>query len=295
MSLPILIPGVLGLLALFLPLIVFFVFLHLGYEGLNAALKITLPVVLAVAVITGRPADFILSLAFSALGWSLARSAVKREEPALTGFKGLAIFVLPWAVAWIIMSITGGGSPYAELVSELDKSLTVLFANYSGSGLSADRLKEIGGAIELARKWLPYFLPVVLILPVLFMVWLNLVLANKMSAGMFPDKPAWPPYASWRLPDKLVWVIIVGGMCLFAKNKPIMAVGINLLTAVCLIYFFQGLAVMVHFLTRWRAPRLVRAFVYLIILGQGYGLLIPAVIGMGDVWFDFRKTKSNKD
>jgi len=57
------------------------------------------------------------------------------------------------------------------------------------------------------------------------------------------------------------------------------------------------MAIFIHLLDRWKVPAYLRIVLYVILAVQSYGLLLLAVIGIADIWMDFRKlagdTKTN--
>jgi hypothetical protein len=62
----------------------------------------------------------------------------------------------------------------------------------------------------------------------------------------------------------------------------------------CALYFFQGVAVITSLLRKWQVPRPLRALAYIFFLVQGFGILVLIVIGVADVWADFRRPRSLK-
>ena len=70
--------------------------------------------------------------------------------------------------------------------------------------------------------------------------------------------------------------------------------GLSLLIVSGLLYFFQGLAVFVHFVDRWKIPVYLKVAIYGILILQSYGLLLLSILGIADVWIDFRK-RQNKN
>jgi uncharacterized protein YybS (DUF2232 family) len=56
-----------------------------------------------------------------------------------------------------------------------------------------------------------------------------------------------------------------------------------------LLYFFQGLAVLIHMLDKWKVPLYLRLLILVILVLQSYSLLFLAVVGVADVWLDFRQ------
>lgn len=93
----------------------------------------------------------------------------------------------------------------------------------------------------------------------------------------------------FRLPDFIIWVAMTAFL-LTMENfnvKALEILGLNIVNVVTALYFFQGLAIMEVGFRTFRASALLRAAVYIILVGQ----LFPVVsaIGLIDYWVDFRK------
>ena len=101
----------------------------------------------------------------------------------------------------------------------------------------------------------------------------------------------WPPYRDWRLPDITVWAVIASGIMLFMPTTGARLFGLNGLMVCAVLYFFQGLAVLGTLFNRWRVPPVVRILINMLTLMQLYGLLFLSVLGLIDVWADFKKPR----
>lgn len=93
----------------------------------------------------------------------------------------------------------------------------------------------------------------------------------------------------FRVPDFVIW-IAMGAFLLTMENfnvKALEILGMNIVNVATVLYFFQGLAILEVSLRSFKAGALLRAAIYIILVGQ----LFPAVsaIGLIDYWVDFRK------
>ncbi len=93
----------------------------------------------------------------------------------------------------------------------------------------------------------------------------------------------------FRLPDFMIWVAMTAFLLTMENfnEKALEILGLNIVNVMVALYFFQGLAILEVGLRSFRAGALLRAAVYLILVGQ----LFPVVsaIGLIDYWVDFRK------
>jgi len=139
------------------------------------------------------------------------------------------------------------------------------------------------------KELLPRILPAIMISGILYTAWMNLVLGNWLLKKNHPALQPWQEYNKWRLPDILVWGIIISGLALLMPAPPLKTLGLNLLMVWWAFYLLQGLAVLIFLLNRWSTPPLIQGIIYAMIIVQAYGVVLLSIIGLADVWADFRK------
>jgi uncharacterized protein YybS (DUF2232 family) len=99
----------------------------------------------------------------------------------------------------------------------------------------------------------------------------------------------------WKAPEKMVWLLIAGGVMLLAPQAALPVVGMNLLILCCLLYLFQGMAIVVFFFRRKGVPLFFRWLIYTLIMIQQYMLIFVLALGLFDLWVDFRKRMSETE
>lgn len=238
---------------------------------------------------------FLFSLTFIPLGFTLFASARSGESAARSGAKGVAALGLTWLLFWGVYGSIAGINPYSHLLKVLDLGLqqTLELSSSKEAGLTPEMVLGLSQATVAMREAIPRLLPGLLLSMVAITVWINMVLVNGLTGRLTGAAP-WGKYASWRFPDHLVWLPIGAiGVVLFGTGH-LQDAGVWLLMMAGLLYFFQGLAVFIALLERWRVPPLVRMILYFVFILQSYGLIFLAVLGLIDVWFNLRKKNENK-
>lgn len=239
---------------------------------------------------------FLFSLSQLPLAWSLRRSAAEGKSPAAAGGAGLAVLALSWTAFWLCYGILSSSNPYSSLLAGFHDALSEAVQAYRAS--RTDMPAEILYSLELTAAWLRRhladLLPGLLISSLVVNVWLNMLTSNWLLGKMQPNKAPWPTYRCWRLPDHLVWLLIAGAGLAAGSAGQARTVGFTLLATAALVYFFQGAAVFAHLLHRWKVPAFGRFFLYFIVAVQSYGMILLAVIGVADIWADFRKLAQDK-
>lgn len=115
---------------------------------------------------------------------------------------------------------------------------------------------------------------------------------NALATRRFAMKngltlPSWEETSRWRSPEWFVWFIIGAGFLTFVPQSRI--VGLNILIGFGMVYLFQGLSVLLFYMTRWKIPPWGRILILFLVITQQYLALAAAFLGLFDVWFDVRR------
>jgi uncharacterized protein YybS (DUF2232 family) len=144
-------------------------------------------------------------------------------------------------------------------------------------------------------------IPSALIILVIFSIWVNSILVPKVehllgwSAAFQKHTFVSSEFRTWKLPDPVVWLALLSAAGTFLEVQPewVHWVATNVFYIVVMLYFFQGLAVVVDFFAAKRVSPLWRSVAYVLIFSQLF--LMVSFIGFADLWVGFRKrTKPDK-
>ncbi len=94
-----------------------------------------------------------------------------------------------------------------------------------------------------------------------------------------------------RLPDLLIWFLIVAGFSLLFNIAIVRQVSLNILTLLLPLYFLQGVAILSFFLRKKGFSTVSHVFVYVLVLVINPLPVVVTAIGVFDMWFDFRKPR----
>ena len=103
----------------------------------------------------------------------------------------------------------------------------------------------------------------------------------------------------FRLPDNLVWVLILGGFLILAPSEGLKYVSYNVLALFALLYFFQGLQVVNKAFDKFQVSIFIRSLLLLFIFL--YFTVVASMIvliGIFSIWFKpkwLEKDSSDKD
>ncbi|MFH2124187.1 MAG: DUF2232 domain-containing protein [Pseudomonadota bacterium] len=274
------------------PLLVFYYLYRYGRKSGGKFLIHGLLVALVIGALLQVVNQIMMAMILIPTGLILTRSAFQGETPALTGFKGVVILSLSWFLFSGILAMTEGTHPYSMLLLSLNQGIDEALKLYQvNEKIPADSFYLLSQTFSQIKERLSQFMPAILTSIALFTVWLAMALGNRLLHRHTGHNP-WPDYQYWHLPDKLIWTVIAAAIMALLPVPMARAIGFNLLLIASVIYCFQGLSIALFFLNKWKVPLLIRSLLYVIIIFQSLGTIFLSVIGLADVWFDFRHLSS---
>lgn len=236
--------------------------------------------------------DLILSLALVPLGYTLHHGGAKGENPVLAGGRGVLVLGLIWLVLAFGYGVSENVNPYSQIKQDIDTLLLLQLEEINHSDFPAENLLKASQAVTELRSLFPRILPGLLGCMLVVTVWMNQIVGNGILRRLRPENAPWPEYCSWKIPEKFIWAFITSAIIFLLGNNGVRDFGLSLVIVCGVIYFFQGLAIFVHFLQKWNAPWYF-AVIFLILVLQGMGLILT-MLGVADVWIDFRRPRHNE-
>ena len=99
----------------------------------------------------------------------------------------------------------------------------------------------------------------------------------------------------WSANEYLIWLFIFSGIMLLIPAKDLNTIGLNSLIISLMVYFFQGIAVIIFYMKKKTFPLFLKIIIYGLIIIQPLLLLFVILIGVFDTWADFRKLKFSEN
>ena len=167
---------------------------------------------------------------------------------------------------------------------------------YGELGLPSEQIEAIKENAEEVTKTIFSLFPSILLVSVVFFVWVNLISARFLFQKTGIPCPDYGDLSFWKVPDWLVWFVILSGGMMLVPQPEVKTVGLNLLIIFLFVYLLQGFSIVSFFFKKKNVPGFLRIFFYLFLFVYQTLLLFVAGIGLFDIWIDFRKmTKPLKD
>jgi uncharacterized protein YybS (DUF2232 family) len=108
---------------------------------------------------------------------------------------------------------------------------------------------------------------------------------QRIGYALFPD------LARWSAPEWLIWPLLVSGFGWFIPLAPLATIALDCFVFLLAIYFCQGLAIMAFYFKQLGMPPVARGLIYLLTLVQPFLTALVGVVGVFDLWADFRRLK----
>ena len=160
---------------------------------------------------------------------------------------------------------------------------------YSRMPLKPEELKAIQDSKPAVIQIFTGISPALCIIAVLFTVWMNTLMGNRMLNKVGVVLPQISALCKWRAPGWLVWLFIAGGSLSLLAQTNIRFWGLNVFLVASFIYLLQGLAIVSFFFQHKNIPFFFRWLSYFLIAIQQILMIAIAVMGLFDIWIDFRK------
>jgi uncharacterized protein YybS (DUF2232 family) len=251
--------------------------------GIAAAIAVAVSTS-AIATVVIDPEVASLYLAFAGLPAVVAIWSLSRGWRIDSVIGTVLLVALVGSAAALLAFRTELGALQDSLAQAWKESFAQALDVYRRLGMSEEQLTDLELQRENLQQGSLALLPAVLVLSSGVMWLVDLRLARRWAP--------WPQLFNlkgWQAPSWLIWVLIGTGFALFIPHPIVSAVALNLFAVLLGCYFCQGLAIVSFYLQRFGLPTGLRVASYLLIAFQYVIAGIVLMLGVFDLWGDFRR------
>lgn len=291
-------PGViwslLGWISAILPLIAFSFINKFGWGYTNRKLGVAVFAASILSVFLQSLELTLFSVMLIPAGYVIALSAQRYESPWLSVFKGTITLTVSLIVFFGILLASSEISFFTALTESLNRAIEETLKHYQqGGSLSVENYAILERTLYQMKHIAPIIIPAILMSLITLVSWSTVTFGNILLPKLNCGQP-WAKYRYWNLPEKLIWGLIISAILALVPGETTQIAGINGLIIFALLYCFQGLAVLIYQMHRWRVPRMVRSIVYIIMILQSFGTIVLVGLGIADVWLETRRPPSEQ-
>jgi len=225
------------------------------------------------------------------MGEMINRSSTMESAVASSAFAALLVAALLLFFTSHVPIVEVYVKIHQQVVSIINQSIEA----YRQAGVSAGQIEIIEENIQWIARWVVLLMPGAIATAFITLSAGNYIgykfLQNRLPYLPPPDPR---PVLFWSPPDKTVFAAIIGGGMSLFPYAAIRAPGLNLLLVTCTLYSLSGFCILQHFFIRARFPFFVRWTGYILLLLQPFLIFGVMLLGLFDLWFDFRKIRAQK-
>lgn len=255
----------------------------------QAALVPAVSLAVLVLMLGGISLDILYFLELLLIGYVLYEAYEQRISVEKTiGITCIAALSAGFMVV-LVFSVTSETGIVSLLTGYVEKNLEATLSLYQEMGMPADSLRLVRESLEQIQYMFVRILPALAVISTLMVTWTSLLLSRLLLKRLNLFFPDFGSLNHWKAPDPLVWGAIGCGLMLLFPSNWIKLPGINGLLVLMTIYFFQGIAIISYYFEKKRFPRILRVFLYALIVLQQFLLLLIIGLGFFDIWLNFRR------
>lgn len=287
---------------LFLPVFGLLPGLFTPAPGIYYALKhgrwTGLALVLTSAALLGAVADpasvVVYLLQAGVMSLALSEFLIRLKGGARSIVYAVAINLSCVAVAAALYGYVTGADLHAKVVKGVEASISQTATFYQKAGVAGDELKAFNESMHQAGALIITIYPAMVTVALGMLAAVNLlVLSRVASRNRLPVYLG--NFKKYRNPEQLVWLLIVAGFAMLIEQSLVHLAALNVLIVLGALYLMQGCAVISYFFSTYKVPLLVRVFLILLLLLQPFMALAVAVLGIFDLWGDFRSPNKQQN
>jgi len=281
---------VIGLLFLFtLPQMMFVLSLLNNSRKTFTAFLVPLTVIFGILIFMNSPLPALalatMGLAGMAMTWSLKKSY---PIEALV-FIPSVVMMLAVTAYFVFGAMQLSITPWQLVERTVKQAVDLNISLYSRLPLSPDEIKAIADSKESITQIFIQIFPALCITTILFTSWFNMLASKRilLKSGVIPEQ--FINLAEWKAPVWVIWVFLASGGLLLIPYTLANFAGVNAFLSVSFVYLLQGLAIVSFFFQQKGISPFFRWFFYFFVAIQQILMIAIALLGLFDIWMDFRK------
>ena len=194
-----------------------------------------------------------------------------------------------------VMTVAGNINPQLFIQKEISTSISQAAKLYEQqSGLTPQDLEVLQEGMQTVSRLLLQLYPA--------LITINLALISAVTLLLFRNVAAragtalqTSPFAEFRVPAVLIWPLIAAGFAMLAPTTLVSTPAFNLVVLLSVLYFLQGLAVLVTFCERTTFASTLKVMLAILLITQPYLAGVVIITGVFDFWGEFRTPRSKQD
>lgn len=202
--------------------------------------------------------------------------------------------LLLYVVAALAFAAVSKLNIHTVAVTEINQSISQALAIYETAGVKGEELEALRKSMLAAAALISRIYPSLMTVMLMIMAGFNLALIRHFAGKIgYPIK--FENFNDFKMPEQIIWLLIAAGFALLPADPVISTPALNLIVVLAVFYFLQGLAVLFTIIARSAYPGFIRIALYVMLLLQPYLAALVALVGIFDLWGDFRTPRKQEN
>lgn len=270
----------------------------LGYArirgGSIAAGFAALITTLLMAILFSPPVGAWYAVQCGLIGLVIPELLLRGVQQFRTVLWSTALAILVSAAMITAFSLGSGTDPRSFVSKEIAEGISQAVKLYEQqSGLSAQDLELLRQGMQKVGQLMGRIYPALATINLGLICTVSMLIFSR-TAGRFGLPVSRTPFREFRTPPLLVWLLIAAGFAMLFPSPLVTTPALNLLVILGVLYFLQGLAVVLTQVERMKFGGTLKVLLAIILLTQPYLAVIVAIIGIFDYWGEFRTPRTTQ-
>ncbi len=225
---------------------------------------------------------------------ALTVAARKKSGPLPILIRAAAVSTLVVVLAIIFYAFQGSQTPMAMIQQAFQGNLEMVRQLYRQMGVPAEQLAVLTDSATVLARWVGLLFPALIFASYFFVIGLTMAVVTLLGRYRQTtiDWGQGRPFTAFAVYPQAVWVLIGCWMAVLLLPGLPAAVNFVLYNCICILvwfYFIQGMAIIHYYLDVFRVGFVGRFFVFFLLFAFLFLLVAVAVVGLFDLWVDFRR------
>ncbi len=133
--------------------------------------------------------------------------------------------------------------------------------------------------------------PAIAVIATALTVMINLMFFWRRFGKQRLSSPLFGDLALWHAQDWFIWLLLASGFSLFVPFAPLRTIAMDTFICAVAVYFCQGTAIAAYYFRMLSVPVTIRVIVLCVVMLQPILAALVSVVGIFDMWADFRRLK----
>ncbi|KNF07140.1 hypothetical membrane DUF2232 [Gottschalkia purinilytica] len=296
----IIITSMLTILGLYVsPLIlIFYPVLHIVL-GVKQGMKYTLLSIVTSSIIAGFSSSYLDGLyiftCYGLLGIALTYMISKEKTATKTIAVGSIVYLVCIALYVILSKELINYDIIGEFSKAIKESVTMQVQSLKNSGLSNYEISQASMILEDVVSYILIVIPSFMILTSVFVTYISYLISTHLINKKQIKDVYVPKFMYFKLPDNFIVGVIIllllSSITIYFEFLYYEGIFMNIIILIFLGLFVQGLSLTTYILNKSNMSKVIKYILLVLIVINVFSSIIVAIVGLLDVFFDFRKLK----